>query len=90
MHPLKISCIRHAEVKDLEMRFLESHRVEVVGSARFAEVMGDVAKGVYPHAGNILAEIMGHIKRSTTNNSQSVMSSTASSGNAAQTPAAAK
>lgn len=56
------------------------HWEDIKDSARFADIMVDVARGVYPHAGGMLAEIMGFAKTASpsSDDEQSVAASTTS------------
>ena len=42
------------------MKFLREHWSDVKSSARFAEFLDNVVKGVYPHAAGVLADIVGY------------------------------
>ena len=44
------------EVKEIELQVLVQHSAKIMGSTALSKIMIDVAKGAYPHAGELLAE----------------------------------
>ena len=64
-------------MKDLQLKYLTDHWDEINNSTRFAGAMDNVVKGVYPHAGGVLAELM----RRTAKTTPPLDTAAASSGN---------
>ena len=56
---------RYGAVKEIELQYLADHWDDLKDSSGFRQAMIDVAMGVYPHAGELLAEVFQRVGNKT-------------------------